>query len=388
MFASRTDWPLQTNRLTKELETLKKNGVSVIDLTESNPTRAGFSYPQDKIISALADSEVLAYEPSPKGMLKARKAIADDYHEKGIKVHPEQIFLTASTSEAYSLVFRLLLNPGENVLSPRPSYPLFDFLAGLSDVALHSYPLVDQHGWQIDSKKLADIVTPQTKALILVNPNNPTGSYVKKNELEEINRFARSRHLALIADEVFFDYALQPDSKRAPSFAGNQDVLTFTLSGISKALGLPQMKLGWMVVSGPEELVRSASARLEIICDTYLSVNTPAQIALPEWFCLKEKIQSQILTRIKENREFLVSKLSAHSCKLLQVEGGWYAALQLPDTKSEEEWALEFLRQDHVYVHPGYFFDFDGEAPHVVLSLLPNREVFQEGIKKILMRAQ
>ena len=387
LFASRTNWELTRNRLAACLDALREAGADILDLTESNPTRCGFKCFTRELLAELANPKNLNYEPSPKGLLEAREAVKNYYREKGILVSAEQIFLTASTSEAYSALFRLLANPGERILVPQPSYPLFNFLADLNDITLDPYFLRYDEVWRIDTDHLARSCISETRAIILVHPNHPTGSFVKRSEFLELVKLAKQMPLAVISDEVFSDYDLGGGSGRMISAAETNEILTFTLGGISKALGLPQMKLGWIIVNGPEAFMEEAGKRLEVILDTYLSVSTPIQTALPSWFLLRSEIQQEIKTRIKENHNFLRKQLGVSPpASLLHTEGGWYAVLKLPKTKSEEEWALEFLAKDRVLVHPGYFFDFQEEA-YVVLSLIPPLKIFQEGIKRILQRS-
>ncbi len=370
------------------MKSLKHKGETVIDLSESNPTHCHFKYATDlDLLSPLTHPANLNYQPSPNGKKEARQAIGAYYRKKGVEVDSERIFLTASTSEAYTYIFRLLSDPKDRVMIPRPSYPLFNFIADLNDIALDPYSIrYEQNQWRIHSDELTSSIHPNTKALILVHPNNPTGSFLKINEAAELIRIAQLKSLALISDEVFSDYGFQNDPQRKISFSETQEVLTFTLGGISKLLGLPQMKLSWMVLSGPEKIVSQALARLEIIADTYLSVNTPAQEALRNWFGHQEKIQQEIKDRILQNQSWLEKKILGQSrVSYLKSEGGWYTILKLPDVKTEEEWILEFLEQDRVLVHPGYFFDFEEEA-YIVLSLLPECAQFQEGCNRILSR--
>jgi hypothetical protein len=294
------------------------------------------------------------------------------------------MILTAGTSEAYSFLFRLLAGPGDRVLAPRPSYPLFDFLAALNDVQLDSYPLAYSGGWHIDVTVLRDSITPRTKAILVVNPNNPTGSFLHHDELAALIDLCRAHDLALISDEVFADYPFGPDSNWVVSVAGTSEVLTFALGGISKLLGLPQMKLAWISANGPEGELNDALARLEVIADTYLSVSTPVQRALPHWLGLRLQLTHQILERVRANRQVLLDRTRPpHAGQCLEAEGGWYAVVRVPHTRSEEEVVLELLERDGVLVHPGYFFDFDAEG-HLVVSLLPPPDVFLEGIEKIL----
>ncbi len=386
MFSQRTNWEFEKNPLMAELERLKQQGADILDLTESNPTHCEFSYPSSKILKSLGSESHLDYRPSPLGTLEARESVAQYYADKGFTVTPEKIFLSASTSESYSFIFRLLMNPGESVLVPTPSYPLFQYLAELNDIEILTYPLSYRDGWKIESEKIVSLLRANTRALILVNPNNPTGSYIKSHELEAINRLAKDHNLALISDEVFWDFPLEEPFQKFVSTVQNDSVLTFTMGGASKTLGLPQMKLAWTHVSGPEKAVAQALERLEVILDTYLSVNTPVMNSIHDWLLLRSEIQEQMLSRLRQNYDFIQESLpEMKNVSFLKAEGGWYAVLKLPDILSEDEWALEFLRKDHVFIHPGYFFDFDQES-YMVLSLLPSLSIFQEGLRRILAR--
>jgi aspartate/methionine/tyrosine aminotransferase len=295
MFSKRTEWKLTPNRFSQAQADLRASGMEVLDLSLSNPTRAGFQLDQDAILKALAQPESLDYDPQPKGLLSARQAVARYYHDAHdvFGVDPESVILTTSTSEGYSFVFRLLCNPGDELLVPKPSYPLFDFLAELQDVKLAGYPLLYDHGWQIDWPSLDSAVSEKTRAVVVVHPNNPTGSYVSSGDRERLSELCRARGLALIVDEVFLDYAV--DGSRRPSFAGNDGALTFTLSGVSKISALPQMKLAWIAVRGPEADVGAAVQRLEVIADTYLSLNAPIQLAAGALLEQRKKIQPQLM---------------------------------------------------------------------------------------------
>lgn len=367
--------------ITSVLEELRRAGTNILDLTESNPTRCGFSYPKEQIFGALADSRNMSYAPCAQGSLEAREAVCSYYKEKNIAVDPARIFLTASTSEAYSFLFRLLANPGDTVLFPCPSYPLFEFLSSLNDLTHGFYPLTYVDGWGIDLPELRLAITANTKALVLVNPNNPTGSFVKPEELAEINKICQDRSLPIICDEVFLDYKFE-EGTSSLSLTQQDENLSFCLGGLSKSLGLPQMKLSWIIINGPSSTVDAAVSRLEIIADTYLSVNAPSQNALKEWFHLQPIIQKEIVQRIRRNRAFLTECLSS---SLLHSEGGWYAILSLSEDYQEEHWVLELLKKDHVLVQPGYFYDFQKE-PYIVLSLLPAEDIFQEGLARLKRR--
>lgn len=378
---------MERNHLAQVREAKTQAGTPVLDLTESNPTRAGFVYPAAEIIAALADPRAMSYEPLPQGLLSAREAVADYYRAHNEAVSPEQICLTASTSEAYAWIFKLLANHGDNVLVPQPSYPLFDFLAALEGVELRPYPLEYTHpaGWRIDFDSLHRAATQRTRAVIVVSPNNPTGSFLTGDELERLRLFCVTRGLALIVDEVFADYVFRPETAGAGAFTAESAVLTFVLNGLSKTLGLPQMKLGWIITTGPEVLRQEAIARLELIADTFLSVNTPVQCALPTWLGLRENIQSQIQERVLANLEWLAAKVDNSAGRLLTTEGGWSAILEVPRIYSEEEWTLRLLAEDNVLVHPGYFFDFMREA-FLIISLLTPAADFRAATQAILHR--
>jgi alanine-synthesizing transaminase len=383
MFSSRFHWDLSPNRLTRLLQQKCHAGDRILDLTESNPTRAGFSYPEE-IVEALADPRALRYDPQPAGSLPTREAVCRYYAEAGHTVAPDQVLLTASTSEAYQYLFKLLADPGDEVMVPRPSYPLFEFLATMESLRVVSYPLIYNGGWAIDCDALATAVTRRTRAIVLVNPNNPTGSFFKRDEL----RFLQSLGLPLISDEVFADYAFAEDPNRVRTLAATTESLAFSMSGLSKIAGLPQMKLGWIAIAGPAAARTEAKDKLEWIADTYLSVSTPMQQAAPRLLELGKGIQSQIAARVCANLAWLESAIAADSpCRTLAVEGGWYATLQVPRIRREEEWALELLAEDHVLVQPGFFFDFESEAL-LVLSLLTEPAVFREGCRRLLARAQ
>ena len=381
MFSSRLNWSATENPLTKLLREKRARGEALLDLTESNPTAAGFTYPADALLEALADPRSLCYEPQPAGLPEARAAVAGYY--RGLP--SGRILLTASTSEAYALLFKLLADPGDEVLVPRPSYPLFEFLAALESVRPVQYPLVYHGCWAIDFGALERLITPRSRALVLVNPNNPTGSFVKKKELDQLVELCREHRLAIISDEVFSDYVFGPNEQRVASLVGVDRVLSFVLSGFSKVLGLPQMKLGWIITGGPQWA--PAMERLELIADTYLSVGTPVQWAAASLLSRREAIQRQILERVQANRAFLADRIGADSpWRLLEAEGGWYAVLEAPKIHTEEEWVLGLLRDDNLLVQPGFFFDFDREA-YLVVSLLTRSEAFREGIGRILSRA-
>lgn len=383
MFARRTEWQLTPNRFSTVLEEQRRRGVRLLDLSASNPTRCGFTYDTRAIMRALVRRNSLDYDPDPRGLMSARQAVSDYYAARGERVDRSQLILTTSTSEAYSFIFRLLCDPADEVLIPQPSYPLFEYLAGICDVVLRPYELVYDHGWQIDFESLRQAATTRTRAIIVVHPNNPTGSFVKEHERDQLNEFCAGRDLAIVADEVFLDYTL--DGTTPASFAANIGGLTFTVSGLSKISGLPQMKLAWMALSGPETVLRDAAARLELIADTYLSMNAPIQHAAREFLEQRHDIQRQLIGRVRTNLAQLDGQLADSDCRRLTVEGGWYAVLRVPVTRSDEELAIELLEHDGVIVHPGHFFDFDQDG-YVVMSLITPEEDFTRGIQLLLKR--
>jgi alanine-synthesizing transaminase len=387
MFSTRTPRDLTPNRLTDALNAAGAEGRAILDLTLSNPTRAGFEYPSG-LLRLLGDSRGLTYAPVPFGLPEARSAVARDYARRDRAVAPERIALTASTSEAYGCLFKLLADAGDDVLVPRPSYPLFDHLASLEQVTARPYALDLDAGWRIDFDSLEAAVTPRTRAILVVSPNNPTGSFVKPDEVQRLAELAALHDLALVADEVFADYELTHGAQAA---AGRvlqcDDILTFSLGGLSKSVGLPQVKLAWIAVAGPDDLVGRALERLEIICDTYLSVSTPVQIAAPELLECGAIVREQIARRISVNYERLLKKAAAAApaCRVLASEGGWSAVLQVPSLESEEALVVNLLNHDGVLAHPGYFFDFPRES-YLVLSLLVSEAQFDEGTDRVLRR--
>jgi len=382
MFAERTKWNLAPNRLSQALARHRAAGKPLVDLTASNPTECGFAYDQSAILEALGNPAALKYEPAPRGLTSARQAVCEYYAEHGAAPGVDDILLTTSTSEAYSYVFRLLCNPGDEVLIPAPSYPLFDFLAEIQDTKLVRYPLLYDHGWELDFHALEQAITPRSRAIIVVHPNNPTGHFTRRPEMEKLNVICAARGLALIVDEVFLDFCL---GREGPSsFAGNRDALTFTLSGLSKTCGLPQMKAAWVVASGPQELKGDALARLELIADTYLSMNAPVQLALPSFLARRWTFHEQLMGRVRRNLAELDRQLALQKiCSRLELEGGWYAVVRVPATHSDEEHALSLLNDLSIYVHPGHFYDFSSEA-YLVVSLISKEEEFSTGMKRIL----
>jgi alanine-synthesizing transaminase len=382
VFSSRLKWGQRPNPLSVLLEEKRRSGAPVLDLTESNPTRAGFEYPESEIMEALADPSALRYEPTPRGLLPAREAVSRYYAERGVEIPGSRILITASTSEAYAYLFKLLGDPGDEVLAPQPSYPLFEFLAGLESVTIRPYPLRYDGVWHVDFDVLERAVTPRTRAVVVVNPNNPTGSFLKREEAERLDRFSARHGLAILSDEVFSDYGFGEDAARVSTLAGSRDALTFSMSGLSKIAGLPQMKLGWIAVSGPGHAV--AMERLEWIADTFLSVATPVQAALPQLLEVSHTVRTQIRRRAAANLSWLSDRTAGSSANVLGTEGGWYAVLQIPRTRSEEDWVIAMLRECDVLVQPGFFYDFESEA-FLVLSLLTEPATFAEGVRRILV---
>jgi alanine-synthesizing transaminase len=382
MFSKRTNWNLKTNRLSAALAAHRGAGKPLIDLTVSNPTECGFQYDPEVILSALRNPGSLKYEPNPRGLTAARGAVAEYYKERGAAVSTDDIFLTTGTSEAYSYVFRTLCNPHDEVLIPEPSYPLFEFLADIQDVQLVRYPLVYDYGWQIDFHALEEAITPRTRGVIVVHPNNPTGHFCKTVEMRKLNDICSARKIAIIADEVFLDFALK--AKQVATFAANSGALTFTMSGLSKICGLPQMKAAWLIVSGPGSSKAPALARLEVIADTYLSMNAPIQWALPTLLGQRQGFQKQLMSRVNENLSALDKQLAGQkSCSRLEVEGGWNAVIRVPAIRSDEELALELLAAKGVYVHPGHFYDFPSKGT-VVVTLILAEQGFAEGVGRLL----
>lgn len=382
MFADRTKWNLAPNRLSEALARLRAAGKPFLDLTVSNPTECGFVYDERAILEALNNSSALKYKPEPHGLVSARQAVQGYNAERGVSLDADDIFLTTSTSEAYSYAFRLLCNPGDEILIPAPSYPLFDFLADIQDVKPLRYPLIYDHGWQIDFHSLQQAITPRTRAIVVVHPNNPTGHFTKRAEVERLNAICAERGIAIIADEVFLDFCL--GAERPASFAGNSTALTFTLSGISKICGLPQMKAAWLTVSGPQKVKEEAKARLEVIADTFLSMNAPVQLALPTFLSQGRAFQEQLMDRVRRNVAELDRQLALQKvCNRLEVEGGWYAVLRVPSTRPDEDLALALLEEKSSYVHPGSFYDFPRDG-FLVASLISRAAEFSQGLTSLL----
>jgi alanine-synthesizing transaminase len=380
-WSARTRWDLARTPWAEQLARLRSAGAQLFDLTASNPTRCGFAYDAESILAPLNNPAALEYEPDPRGLRNAREAVSLYYRDHATAVDPDQIFLTTSTSEAYSFLFRLVCDPGDEVLIGQPGYPLFDFLAQLDDVRLVPYPLFYDHGWHLDLEALRRRVTPRTRAIALVHPNNPTGHFTRPSERAAIEEICREHGLALIVDEVFLDYQFGGGGSK--SFAtGPHPVPTFVLSGLSKVAALPQMKAAWIACFGPACFAADLE-RLEVISDTFLSMSAPIQHALPTWLSQRGVFQDQIKHRLAGNLERLDQLLLRQTLVTrLQVEAGWYAVLRVPGVQLEEQMALDLLVQRAVLVHPGGFFGFSGPGWLVVTLLAPPEE-FASGIEAV-----
>ena len=392
MFSGRTSWDRTTNRPAVAVERAKASGRTLIDLTESNPTRAEV-FDLAPLVAELGHPRGAAYEPDPLGHHDARKAVATYYGSRQLRVDPRRVVLSASTSEAYAWLFSLLCDPGDAVLVPRPSYPLFAWLAASHGVRLVSYSLLREADFRIDLDEVRQTIDARTRAIILVHPNNPTGSFVRISEARALGALAREHELALVVDEVFGDYVHDRLPRAALSsfveLSPAEIPLSFVLSGLSKVLLLPQCKLGWTVVSGEPELVREALARIELIADTYLSVATPVQLALASLLHRQPEIRRAVLDRLRRNLDALDAALTGLGplvpIRRLPVEGGWYAVLEVPRVRDEDAWVELLVSEDGVIVHPGYFFDFDRDG-FLVLSLLCSVEAFREGVARLVRR--
>jgi len=382
MFSSRLRQAAGRNRLAVAVERRRAAGLEILDLTLSNPTRAGFAYPRD-LLAPMADARGLCYEPEPFGLLSAREAVSHHLERHAATVAPERIVLTASTSEAYSLLLKLLCDPGDTVLAPRPSYPLIEYLTDLEGVSLEHYRLEFHGRWEIDVDGLREKAgSGRMRAIIMISPNNPTGSSVTDRELDAVASIAHQHDLAIISDEVFSDYRIDGDAPR--SALRQSDALTFALGGLSKSVGLPQVKLGWIAIGGGTPEVSAALDRLETICDAYLSVSTPVQVAAPELLVAGASVRAQIQNRVRGNYDALIAAVAAiPSCTVMPVEAGWYAIVQVPALASEDTIVVDLLNETGVLVHPGYFFDFEREA-FLVVSLLPDPRVFAAAVEALL----
>ena len=381
MFSTRLPAELSPNAVSRKVEALRQSHVTLIDLTETNPTTVGIPYPAD-VLAPLADRRAEHYAPDPRGLPEAREAIAAEYAAT-LPVSADHIVLTSSTSEGYAMLFKLVCDPGQSVLVPQPSYPLFDLLTRLDNVRACPYTLDAHGGWTIDRSAIESAMTPGVRAVLVVSPNNPTGSMLRRRDRDWLAGFCAERDLAIISDEVFADYPLAPPSD-ASSFLGEQRALTFTLGGLSKSAGLPQVKLAWIIVSGPDALARAALERLDVIADTYLSVSTPVQVAVGRLLGAGREIRAAIASRVRSNLAVLERVVRASPTLTLHApEGGWSAVVEVPATIGDEQLVLRAVEQAHVLAHPGYFFDFP-EGAFVVVSLLPRPEVFRDGVTQLL----
>jgi alanine-synthesizing transaminase len=382
VFAKRTNWNLEANPLSQTLARHREEGKPLLDLTVSNPTACGFHYNSELVLHALQHPAALTYQPDPRGLESARQAVTAYYAERAVDVPRNSILLTTGTSEAYSFILRLLCDPADEILVPEPSYPLLSFLADVEDVKLVPYPLIYDKCWRMDFRALEQAITPRTRAAVVIHPNNPTGHYCRPEDAQFLAHLCAERGMAIISDEVFLDFALE--GAPPASFASRQESLTFTLSGLSKIAGLPQMKAAWMVVTGPEPAKRDALDRLEVIADTFLSMNAPIQLAIPALLDLRREFQRQLLARVRRNLAELDRQLAGQSfCGRLRVEGGWYAVLRVESDRTDEDFAIELLDAKDVYIHPGHFYDFPAEG-YLVVSLICPEPDFAEGIRRLL----
>lgn len=386
MFSDRFNWDLSPNALSLILRDKQSRGETILDLTQSNPTQAGFDYDAADILASLAQAAALTYEPDPRGLLQARRAVAQYYIDRGAPVDSEAVFLTPGTSDAYASIFKLLGNPGDEVLIPRPGYPLISYLARFESLQPFSYPLRydDQQGWSIDLDVLEALITPKCRAIVVVNPNNPTGNYLKQQELAALDQICRDNRLALIVDEVFSDYSAAARPPELQTVVNRTRALTFVLNGFSKMLGLPQVKLGWIVIGGDPGRSKAAQDGLEILLDFYLSVASPVQHAAARLMGHRPEIQRQILARIAANTQILEAQIARNAnYRLLVRQGGWYAIIEIFDTVADENRIMRLLERDHTLVHPGYFYEFDKEGI-VVVSLLTPVDTFRDGIYRLI----
>jgi aspartate/methionine/tyrosine aminotransferase len=380
-FSQRTNWNTEESDLARAHRNRIASGLPIADLTASNPTRCGFVYPPS-LLAALTSPRALFYDPEPCGLLPARQAVSAYYADHGVRIDPQQIVLTTSTSEAYSFLFRLLCDPGDEILILQPGYPLFDFLAALDDVCLTAAPLIYENGWQIDPESIRRAITPRTRAIVVVHPNNPTGHFTKPSEAAQLARLCRDFHLSLIVDEVFLDYTFSA-TPPATFARGLEGVPVYVVSGLSKIAALPQMKAAWIVVTGPDPDRAQALARLEVIADTFLSMNAPVQWALPAWLAGRSAIQQQIRTRVAANLATLDRNLdqaiaTASAVQRLALEAGWYAILRIPALNPDDHTVLALLDRG-VWLHPGYFFGLP-DSGWLVLSLLAPEPEFSNGV--------
>jgi len=386
MFSDRLNINFESNLLTELYNKKISSGERIFDLTLTNPTKLNFNYDKH-LLKKFIDDRSYTYNPNPNGLISTRENIIDYYRKNEHNVSLDEIFITSSTSESYSFLFKLLCNPDDEILIPQPCYPLFDYLAMLDSVSVSYYKLFydSKLGWQTDFKVLSNLINAKTKAIVIINPNNPTGSYISKKEYEKFLDISRKNNIPLIVDEVFSDYKLEEDKNILQSVIDQKNVITFVLNGISKMLALPQMKLGWIVVKGQKKYTEEAVKRLEIICDTYLSVSTPIQYASDILFATKAKIQGQIIDRIKTNYNFLQGKFLLNpDIRVLKFEGGWSAILSFENLLiPEDHFIYNLLDRYNVFIHPGFYYDFWKEN-YAVISLLTEPDILEEGVERIL----
>ena len=380
-YSKRLSWETTPNRIAESAAEKKRLGVPLLDLTVSNPTEVISDYPHDLIRQAYGVVRDFTYRPDPLGSKTARQAIAAYYRQRSIEFSPERLVLTASTSEAYTLLFKLLCDPGDEVLAPIPSYPLFEYLAAMECIGIAPYRLAYDGSWFIDFEHLRKQISARSKAIVVVNPNNPTGSFLKASELAELLALAEERNLPIISDEVFMDFSLRGSTAQVNTLIGANSVLSFSLNGLSKTAGMPQMKLGWIAINGPEREAYQARERLELLTDNFLSVATPVQEAAPELLEIGSVIQKSLTAQIVQNFRGL-SRLTGSPAHALYTEGGWSAILQVPRTQPEESLVLQLLQEQNVLVQPGYFFDMPSEA-YVIVSLITPPGEFTEGIERL-----
>jgi alanine-synthesizing transaminase len=382
-FSRRTAHDFAPNSLTRALSARRARDLPVCDLTESNPTRTDLPYDADRLLRALSDARSLRYEPAPFGLASARAAVAELERARGLDVSCDNILLTSSTSEAYSFLFKTLCDPGDEVAIPRPGYPLFEHLAGLENVHTSGYALAYDGAWHIDFDSLQGCLNSRTRAIVVVSPNNPTGSFLKREELERLVSFG----LPIISDEVFSEFALRADARRARSVLETDEVLVFALGGLSKLAALPQMKLAWTSARGPKAELAEAFTRLELVADTFLSPNTPVQLALPEILAARGPVEQALNARIRQNFAALERAFAGSAATPFFLEGGWYATVRLPSHRDETDWVLTLLNEDGVLTQPGWFYDFSG-APVIVLSLITRERELALGVQRIAERVE
>jgi alanine-synthesizing transaminase len=382
MFSRRSHFDLSPTGVARAPTTARPRHRPILDLTESNPTRAQLPYDRDAIVAALSSAGSLLYEPAPLGLESARLAVAGHIAAQGANVDPSRIVLTAGTSEAYAFAFKLLCDPSDEVLIPQPSYPLFEHLAALESVRPVAYRLAYDGAWHIDLPSVRAALSPRTRAIVCVSPNNPTGSYVKRDELDAL----ASLGLPIVGDEVFARYPFRSDPTRAGSVLNARGApLVVSLGGLSKSAALPQVKLAWMALAGDDACVEEAIERLELVADAFLSVGGPVQNGTAALLAAGSITEVAIRERTRSNLIWLTRAMAGSTASILDVEGGWYAVVRVPRTRSEESWVLAFLEDDDVLVHPAHFFDFEAEA-HLVISLLTPEAILREGATRILER--